>query len=375
MNYGAGYKATYNAAIIDPRSWAETTRLEIISGNIKRQSTGIRQTADITVSDFDQSRETWVRVFMDARQDENVTREAIFTGVVSSPQKAIDGATVTKPLECYSVLKPCDDIQLQRGWYVAAGRNGASAIKELLAVSPAPVVVDGIAPELAAHIVAESGDTNLSMIDRILEAINWRLTIKGDGTIVLGPKPVAPKITFDAKSMDIIEASLTVTRDWFSCPNVFRATSGDASAEERDDDPASPMSTVSRGREIIMAEDDVTLASDEGIAEYAARRLREEQQVAELADYARRFVPGLNVGDIVKIAYAEITGEYTIDEQQIELTHNGRTTERVSRSATEGDEFKMPPIKRALIILPGNYYFVMPDSNKVLVPYNTMQHR
>ena len=371
MNYGAGYKATYYAEIINPRSWTEQERVNIKSGSIKRQEDGLRQTADLDVTDFNQTQEVWIRVYMDARQEDNVSHEALFTGVVSAPETNIDGAAVTIPLQCYSVLKPCEDIVLERGWYAGAGENGAAVLRRLLNVSPAPIEVEGDAPALSDYIVAEDGETALSMIDKVLDAMGWRLIISGDGTIHISAKPVLPSITFSATGADVIETSLSIKRDWYACPNVFRASSGDVVAVARDDDPFSLLSTVSRGREVIMSEDDVTLSSDEGIAEYAARRLKEEQQVAESADYSRRYVPDLNIGDIVKMAYAQLEGTYVINEQSIDLTYNGRTSENVSRAVQE-EELQREK-QWVLVDLPDDYLFVMPDGRLVRVPWNDLE--
>ena len=375
MNYAAGYKATYYAEILDPLSWTEQDRLEIKSGSVKRNNKDLRQTAELDVTDFDQAKEVWIRIYMDARQNENVTHNALFTGIVSAPETKIEGAAVTRPLQCYSVLKPCEDITLERGWYAGAGENGAAVLRRLLAVSPAPIVIEDNAPALSDYIVAEDDETNLSMIDKVLDAMDWRLDIDGDGTIEIGSKPIQPAAVFSATGVDVIESSLSIKRDWFSCPNVFRATSGDLIAVARDDDPNSPLSTVGRGREIVKAENNVTLSSDEGIAEYAARRLKEEQKVAESADYARRFTPDLNIGDVVRMAYDEIEGDYTIDEQSIELTYGGRTSEKVSRTVKQERAEELVQKKTwALVVLPDNKIFVMPDGNKVLVPWTTMIH-
>lgn len=374
MNYGAGFKATYYAAIIDPLSWTEKSKIQIKGGSVKRQKTGLRQTADIDALDFDQTKEVWLRVFMDARQDENISHNAVFTGVVSVPNRELSGPIITRTLDCYSVLKPCEDIVLPRGWYAAAGENAGAILRSLLSVSPAPVEIEGHTPSLADHIVAEDGETNLTMVDKILDAIGRNLIIKGDGTIVIKAPSSEPAITFSATGLDIIEPSLTVTRDWFKCPNVFKAASGDLTAEKVDDDPNSPLSVVARGRKVIMAEYDVKLSSSEGIEEYAARRLREEQQTEETADYDRVFVPDLNVGDVVKMVYPEIAGEYVIEEQTIELTFGGKTAEKIVRTVPPENAVELQRKAWALVVLPDNKYFVMPDGYRVLVPYSTLIH-
>lgn len=375
MNYGAGYTATYYGVYVDPLSWTETERVELTAGSIKRQDKDIRQTADLTVTEFQPDKERWLRVYLDARQGEDITHEALFTGIAATPKKDINGQTVTMPLACYSVLKPCEDIKLQRGYYIPAGENAARALRKLLEVTPAPLDIAEDAPEITEHIIAESGESNLTMIDRVLNAIGWRLYITGDGTVHAGPPPQETAESFSPTGLDIVEKTLTITRDWFNCPNVFRATAGDATATAIDDDPKSPLSTVSRGREIIMAEDSVTLADNEGIVEYAVRRLREEQKTVESADYSRRYIPGLNIGDLVRLDYDEIDGQYRIEEQTINLTYGGQTAERVTRTETSGAVQEITPRRKwALIVLPDGYHFVFPDGTRILVPYTDIIH-
>ena len=328
MIWSSGYKAAFYAAFIDPRTWQDTERLEITGGSVSRTEDALKQNATLTCTDYDEQEERWVRIYMDAEQGGDISHTALFTGIATSPSREINGAVTEKDLDCYSVLKACDDILLQRGWYVPAGMNAAQAITDLLKVTPAPVEVLDESPKIADAIIAEDDETNLTMIDKILKAINWVLQISGDGTILLMPIPDEPSVELSPYSYDIIETSFSIERDWFNCPNVFRATMNEMSAIARDDDPESPLSTVSRGRE-IWAQDEADLSDDETLAEYAARMLRESQNVAESAKYTRRFLPDLNVGDIIRLNYPQLNGDYRITKQDIELTFNGQTSEEV----------------------------------------------
>lgn len=329
MNWESGYKAEFYACFIDPDTWYDTERFEIIDGSVERSEDNLRQSATLKCTDYDDE-ERWVRIYMDAVQSGNVTHNALFTGLATSPSRDIKGAVIKRELDCYSVLKPCEDILLQRGYYVPAGRNGALAIQELLNVTPAPVEIDGEAPSIADAIVAEDDETNLTMIEKVLDAINWRMQIQGDGMILLSPVDTEPVAEFSPLALDIVETSLSVERDWFDCPNVFRATLNEMSATARDDDPDSALSTVNRGRE-IWAQDEADLSDSETLAEYAARMLKEAQDVSETAKFTRRYLPNVNVGDYVRIDYPQLQGEFKVSEQSIDLTYNGRTSEVVKR--------------------------------------------
>lgn len=369
MDYTRGYTAAFYADIVDPVSWLDLQRVEIIAGSVSRTDTDLRQTAQLTVRDFDPDRERWIRIYMDARQNENVTHIPLFTGLASNPKDNIDGAVRLRPLECYSVLEPLKDIKLQRGWYLPAGTNGARALRQLMTATPAPFRTEGDSPDLQDFIIAENGESNLTMVDKILKAISWRIRIEGDGTIIAGPEQQEVAATFSATEADIIEKALTIDHDWFSCPNVVRVTSGNLTAVARDDSPDSPLSTVNRGREVILQEDDIQLATDEGIGQYAERRLKEEQNRVEKAQYSRRFWPDVNIGSLVKINYEQIRGLYTVTDQTIGLTYAAQTSESVKLKNRESkaEDFTPKPLQ-GRILLPGDNYFVMPDGNYVTVP-------
>lgn len=333
MNWNKGFTARYFAKIIDPASWRDIDEFEIISGNISNTASGLRTSADLTCKDYDETLEQWIRIYLDARQDGSGELVPLFTGLSTSPERDIDGNLITIPLTCYSVLKPCQDVLLQRGWYAPAEINCDAILKRLLNVTPAPVVFEENVPTLNNAIIAEAGESTLSMIEKILNAINWRMKIDGNGTIRIIPKAENVSVSFDALDNDSIEPQLTTERDWFSCPNVFRAIEDDLSAIARDDSPNSPLSTVNRGREIWMEETDCDLGNNESIADYAIRRLKEEQSVAFSVEYTRRFNPELQVSDRIRLHYPRqgIDGEFEIINQNITLGFGCRTSEEVKK--------------------------------------------
>lgn len=371
MDYSRGYRAAFYAVLLDPASWQETERVELISGSVNNISTGLRQSASLKVRDFDRTREHWLRVYMDARQGEDIDHVPLFTGIVSAPKEDVDGPVATNDLTCYSVLEPLDQ-PLLIGQYIARGADAGKAIRGLLKATPAPVDIEEGTPRLEDYIVAEDNETSLTLIQKILDAIAWQMYIEGDGTITVRPKPETAAASFSAIGADVLEKTLSKTRDWFRVPNVYRVSSGDATATARDDNPSSPLSTVSRGREIVETERDITLGSNEGLAEYARRKLNEAQQIAEKADYTRRFVPTVHVGDKVRINYDSLQGTYAILSQTINLTYNGQTQEQVERvSETEWSEIT-PRQLWYYLVMPQNKYLVMPDGARLLMPVKTI---
>lgn len=329
MNWAGGYTYKIYGCEVDPRSWADKVHFNVKDGSITKEAEELRQAADITVQDYHTDKEVWVRLYMDVEQNGESSHVPLFTGLATSPSFDQDGTVQTTKMECYSVLKPCDDVLLMRGWYASAFRDPVRIFKELLAPCPAPITYDEELPRLTSHLIAEDNESNLSMVDKMLKALGLKLRIAGDGSIHIGAPSTAPAATFAPNSFDIIEPELTVSNDWYSCPNVVMAIDDELMAIARDDSETSPLSTQNRGREIWLADDSVDLNDGESLAEYARRILKEEQSVVETIQYRRAYLPGIEIGDTVRLRYEKFAGIYRVESQSFDL--GGNVTEEVSK--------------------------------------------
>lgn len=339
MDFTKGYSASFYGAYYDPYTGFEQGNFDIISGSINREESDLRQSASLTLKDYEGLNDQWIRIYMDAKQGSDSERVPLFTGLASCPSQQYSNGLITTNVQCYSVLKAVSDVMLPIGWYAAAGANGAKEIQKLLSDIPFRVYTSEDESTLSSAIVAEDGETNLSMIDAILysmsttngqgDSVGWKLQIGGDGSIYLSPYSDEPVAIFSPTMDDVIESSFSLNNDWFECPNVFRVVDGDVMAIARDDDEDSPLSTVSRGREIWMSESSADVLENESIGEYANRRLRKEQSKSTTYQYTRRYLPDVNQGDLISINYPEINGDFYVESQSINLGINAQTNESV----------------------------------------------
>lgn len=328
VNFSNGISATYYATRVNPRTWSDAGEIPIISGSVtKNAKSNLVVSADVSVRE-DIGTEEWIRLYMIAEQGGAKERVPLFTGIVSSPSRDIKGNAETRKLDCYSVLKVAADILLPLGWFAPARTSGGELIKILLQDLPCPVELDEGSPNILSSFVAGDEDTKLSVAQEIAEAINWQIKVNGDGSVRICPKPLTIAGTFDNIENDIIETSVTDSRDIFSVPNVVRVTLDGSAATARDDDPDSIYSTVSRGREIWLQEA-ATLAAGESLGEYAARRLKELQNPSRKLSYTRRFQPDVDVNDLVSIVYPRqnIGDVFRVQSQTIELSHGAKVKE------------------------------------------------
>lgn len=340
IDWSKGFSARYYAREIDPITWSISSGdIDIKSGSISRSFNDLRESADLECGNYDFSNEHWLRIFLDIDQSGESHQEILFTGLTSSPSINIQGEKVNNKVICYSVLKPESDILLERGWFAPGNSNCGELIRSLFKNTPAPLEISEEEKYLDANIIAEEGETNLSMANKILDYIDWRMYIRGDGTIVVGPYPYdlkyrmpsAVSVYFDSVNNDCLETQIDLTNDWYNCPNVFRAVIGNSVALARDENEDSRFSIDNRGREIWMEEVNPTLNEAETLAEYAFRRLKEEQTVAYSASYSRRYTPDVNLGDVIYLNYPKqgIIGNFIVDSQNITLGYGATVSEVV----------------------------------------------
>ena len=331
MEYAKGFTSSYYGYFLDTTAWADVERFEITGGSVTRESEDLRESASFDCLSYPKNTERYIRLYLDATQSGETVHIPLFTGLATSPQDSVKGAWTENNVQCYSVLKPAQDVLLDRGWYAPVEMPGAVLIGQLFADLPAPVVFAENSPSLEEAIIAEDNESRLSMADKILTAINWRLKLGGDGTIYVLPKATEPAAILSTTLNDIIETEMEISRDWYGAPNVFRAVNNDLSAVARDDSEKSELSTVNRGREIWKEETSCALSAGESIADYALRRLKEEQKIQTAVSYNRRFLPDVVPSDLLTLHYPEIglQGTYQITSQTIDLTYGGRTQEEV----------------------------------------------
>ena len=337
INWSLGYSSKYYLSIVDWGTMKDLDRIEITGGSIKRSLTDLRESADIDCINYNYDEEKIIRVWLDTNQNGSSSHTPLFTGLAVCPSDKYQGRLKTNSLECYSMLKIAQDIMLPRGWYAPIDANSGFLIKDLLSVTGVNIniIEDSVsAPDLTQSIIAESGETRLSMVDKILSAMGkWRMRLDGYGSVFVEPIPNDESAMFDSNEYDVIETSIDIKYDWYNAPNVLRCILDDSFAEVRDEDDNSPLSIQNRKREVWLEDSDVQLSNDESLGEYAQRMLKVYQQASTTVSYSRRYDPNVYLSDIVRINYPaqNVMGLYRITDQSITLGYNATTSEEVTK--------------------------------------------
>ena len=222
MDWSRGYTAKYIARLIDRTSFNDMEEIPIISGSISRDITS-NLLESATIETHERIDEQWMRIYMIATQNGGSERIPLFTGLASTPARDINGVQNKYSVDLYSVLKPAADWMVPLGYYLPSGVQGETLIKNLfdkVGIRMQSQLGSGV---LTAPIVAEAGETYLSLAMQVLKAIGWYMYITGDGRVQMKPYETEPVTAFDTEH-DAIEPEIRDSKDMFSCPNVLRVT-------------------------------------------------------------------------------------------------------------------------------------------------------
>ena len=177
----------------------------------------------------------------------------------------------------------------------------------------APVVAAKSEEKLYSDFVSDVNDTWLTFVRDLISNAKYVFTLDEMGRILFSPKQdmasLQPVWTYNDDNSSILLPDIDMDHDIYGIPNVVEVvySKGRDNYQSRvvNDDPNSPLSTISRGREIVHRVTDPDLIGDptkNQIQEYAERLLRELSSVEYKVSYSHGYCP-VRVGDCVRLNY------------------------------------------------------------------------
>lgn len=226
-----------------------------------------------------------------------------------------------------------DQDKLDAAYALDAGTVVTTAIVTLIAsTGETNIAITPSAATLVNPLVWPAGTTKLQIVNDLLSVINYfSLFTNGDGQYRGEPyvKPASRAIVWDfLDGPDCIYLPvLTKDVDLFAIPNKFIAITqgaGDTAAltaTATNTDPASPYSTVSRGRTITEVLSGVEIADQATLDAFAERRLIELTTPTASIEIAHAFVPDLAFNRAVRFRRvpAAIDARHVVSKIEISL--------------------------------------------------------
>lgn len=338
MDWGKPFSASYRFMRVSRSTGNETQLLSQFEsgGSITRNNdTTTKESGKASiVGDLDIGADL-VRVYLDATEIEGDGSESVALGTFlpSVSSRDVNAQLATSDVKLYGRLKEVEDADFESPISVASGESPVSKAVEIL---------EGCGLE----VDAEESDYKLSSTwtfgtesdeNGKLDAVNDLLDVAGFyaattdpyGKVMLRkyqePEAVTVAHTFQEGEDARFLSDMTDEKDASDVANVVKCVYSTEDSTvigiARDEDPDSPYSTVSLGREVYARYDyDDEVTQDEANAK-AASLLKESQSVIHRVTLEHILVPSLTVRDAVQIEYPSggISGKFIIRTQDIDL--------------------------------------------------------
>lgn len=313
-DWTSSMQQTFEYYVVDPESWKDIKLLDTVkSCSITRDA----EAETLGSASFDISEsvgERYIRVYLVTIQNGIKEKYPLGTFLVQTPSSSFNGKTKDVVMDAYTPLLELKENQPPLGYTVLKNEDIMSIAYRLTRDSArAPVVETESKTKLFYDFVADPNDTWLSFLTDLIANAKYNFDLDEMGRILFSPRQdtasLQPVWTFDDGNSSILYPDMSMDHDLYGIPNVVEViySSGSNSYYSKviNDDPNSPTSTVSRGREIVYRVTDPDVIGDptqNQIQEYAERLLRELSSLEYTVTYTHGYCP-VRVGDCVRLNY------------------------------------------------------------------------
>lgn len=305
---------TFKYYIVDPGTWKDDKEITTVkSSTIKRdESSETLGSATIDVDDL--LGEDYIRVYLIANQNGVEEKVPLGTFLVQTPSSSFNGKVRSVSMDAYTPLLELKEKQPAIGYSVLKGENIMQLAYRLVRENARAPVIEALSDEtLFDDFVAYTDDTWLTFVSDLIANAKYSFSLDELGRILFAPEQkiasLQPVWTYNDDNSSILYSDIDLDHDLYGIPNVVEVIYSNGGnnyyARVVNDDPNSPLSTVSRGREIVYRVTDPDLIGDptsNQIQEYAENTLKNLSAVEYTVTYSHGYCP-VRVGDCVRLNY------------------------------------------------------------------------
>lgn len=305
---------THEYYLVDPNTWMDRNRLDTVKSATLSRDLGAETLGSASFDLDELLGEAYIRTYLITNQNGVVERFALGTYLVQTPSQKFNGISKTVTVDAYTPLLELKDNQPEIGFSLLKDEPIMERAYMLARSNMrAPVVRTNNTKKLVDNFIAESNDTWLSYTSDLISQVDYRYDIDPYGKILYAPAQqldsMTPTYTFNDDNSSILYADVDIDHDLYGIPNVVEITYSSGGvfhyAKVKNENPNSPVSIPSRGREIVYRENNPSfgaLPSQSMIEEYAEKILRNKSTLQYTITYTHGYCP-VTIGDCVRLNY------------------------------------------------------------------------
>lgn len=311
-NWSDSMQQTFEYYIVDPGTWKDSKQItNVISSSINRDAS-VETLGSASFDITDLVGECYIRIYLITIQ--NGIREKIPLGtfLVQTPSSSFNGKVRRVTMDAYTPLLELKENPPPIGYFIPKGENILDAATKLVEEhARAPIVITKDNSTLAYDFVANTNDNWLIYLNDLIGNAKYEFELDEMGRILLSKKQdiasLQPVWTYNDGENSILYPDQNMDHDLYGIPNVVEVAYSNGSdnfyVRVVNDDPNSPTSTISRGREIVhrVTSPEMTgIPTKAMIEEYADQLLRNLSTVEYTLSYTHGYCP-VRIGDCVRI--------------------------------------------------------------------------
>lgn len=313
-DWSASMQQTFEYYVVDPGTWRDMKRLDTVKSCSISRDLSAETLGSATIDIIESLGECYIRVYLITIQNGIKEKHPLGTFLVQTPSSSFDGKIRSVSMDAYTPLLELKESPPPLGYSILKGENIMQIAHKLTEENArAPVVPTTSAEALNYDFVANPNDTWIAFLRDLISNAKYTFALDEMGRILFAPKQetasLQPVWTYTDDNSSILLPELELDHDLYGIPNVVEViySNGGDYYHHRvvNDDPNSPTSTVSRGREIIHRDTSPSIAgnsTESQIIEYAEKLLRDLSTVEYTASYTHGYCP-VRLGDCVRLNY------------------------------------------------------------------------
>lgn len=305
---------TFEYYIVDPKTWRDIEKLSTVTSCKITRDSDMETLGSASIDVTESLGESYIRVYLTTIQNDVTERFPLGTFLVQTPSRTFNGKNYQSTMDAYTPLLELKESPPPLGYSILKNENILDIAYRLAREhTRAPVVKSNSNATLNYDFAANTDDTWLTYISDLVNSAKYTLGLDELGRVIFSPKQnlssLQPVWTYNDDNSSILYPELSVSRDFYGVPNVVEVVYSDEYdtfySRVVNDDPNSPTSTISRGREIIYRDTSPSLCgipTQAQIDEYATELLSELSTIECTISYSHGYCP-VRLGDCVRLNY------------------------------------------------------------------------
>ncbi len=305
---------TFEYYTVDPNTWRDIEKITTVTSCKITRDSDAETLGSASIDVTDDLGECYVRVYLITIQNGITERFPLGTFLVQTPSRTFNGKFYKSTIDAYTPLLELKENPPSLGYFIPKGENIMDMAYRLARENArAPVVRTDSSTGLSGDFVANTDDTWLAFISDLVGNANYTLGLDELSRIIFSPKQntasLQPVWTYNDDNSSILYPELSVIRDFYGIPNVVEVVYSDEYgtyySRVLNDDPNSPTSTISRGREILYRDTSPSLygtPNQKQLDEYAMKLLNALSTIECTISYSHGYCP-VRLGDCVRLNY------------------------------------------------------------------------